>query len=119
MGLEILPGACSGEPPKKTELRRSSSESRVPRDMSQFNFQVSSPMTSEDLFSPDHDYSDTRPRDTKLASRRPPLVSLHRKSFFDSQEFFREPKRVGSLYGEIEKRLRCEESKSRPKIWRL
>ncbi|KAK8933431.1 hypothetical protein KSP39_PZI015417 [Platanthera zijinensis] len=106
MGLEVLPGACSREPPKKTELRRSSSESRVPRDMSQFNFHESSPMTSEDLFSPYHDYSETMPLDTKLESRRPPLVSLHRKSFFDSQEFFREPKRVGSLYGEIEKRLR-------------
>ncbi|KAJ8650437.1 hypothetical protein MRB53_003460 [Persea americana] len=29
-----------------------------------------------------------------------------RKSFFDSQDFFPEPRRTGSLYGEIEKRLK-------------
>ncbi|PKA61418.1 Protein LONGIFOLIA 1 [Apostasia shenzhenica] len=107
MGLEALPDAGEGELPKRAELRRSASESRVPRDLSEFNFHKPALMPSEDLLGPGKIYSsEGRAREIKPKGQKPPAAPLVRKSFFDSQEFFPEPKRTGSLCGEIEKRLR-------------
>ncbi|XP_020105109.1 protein LONGIFOLIA 1-like isoform X2 [Ananas comosus] len=121
MGLEALPGACDGEagPP---ELRRSASESRVPRDPSYYRFVDASSFHRtplETAFSGEgflrrrsRDPSEIRAfRNSKPdPAPRAPHSPLQRKSFFDAQDVFPEPvpKRTGSisLYGEIERRLR-------------
>ncbi|PKU70404.1 protein LONGIFOLIA 2-like [Dendrobium catenatum] len=107
MGLDTLPVDCNEEQPKRSELRRSSSESRVSRDHWQFNFQKLSPNSSEELFQPRKvDYTELRHRNSKPEPPRAPPDPLKRKSFFEAQDFFPEPKRTGSMYEEIEKRLR-------------
>ncbi|KAK8948576.1 hypothetical protein KSP39_PZI005173 [Platanthera zijinensis] len=106
MGLEALPGSCVEHQPKRSELRRSSSESRVSRDLSQFKFQKHIPIPSEELFRPRKvDCSEFTLRDKPEPPRSKP-VSLQRKNVFDSQEFFPEPKQTGFINGEVEKRLR-------------
>ncbi|XP_010917634.1 uncharacterized protein [Elaeis guineensis] len=116
MGLEALPDAGSGGggggEPKRSELRRSASESRVPRDyrfVDEGSFKKPPPdsaISGKEFFWPD--FGDFRLRNAKLEP--PPrtlLPPIQRKSFFDAQDFFPEPpKRTGSLYGEIERRLR-------------
>ncbi|EHA8589284.1 protein LONGIFOLIA 1 [Cocos nucifera] len=116
MGLEALPdaggGGGGGGEPKRAELRRSASESRVPRDyrfVDVGSFQKPPPdsaISSKEFFWPD--FGDFRPRNAKLdPPPRTLLPPLQRKSFFDARDFFPEqPKRTGSLYGEIERRLR-------------
>ncbi|XP_008775233.2 protein LONGIFOLIA 1-like [Phoenix dactylifera] len=116
MGLEALPdvggGGGGGGEPKRAELRRSASESRVPRDyrfVDVSSFQKPLPdsaSSGKEFFWPD--FGEFRLRDAKLdAPPRTLLPPLQRKSFFDARDFFPEPpKRTGSLYGEIERRLR-------------
>ncbi|XP_020591700.1 protein LONGIFOLIA 2-like [Phalaenopsis equestris] len=103
MGLEELP---IEELPKRPELRRSASESRVTLDPLQFNLQNPFPMPSEEDFRLQKDYNPIRSRDTTKpdGARQSPGMFL-RKSF-DAQEFFPEAKQVGSHSGEVEKRLR-------------
>ncbi|XP_077245443.1 zinc finger CCCH domain protein [Tasmannia lanceolata] len=128
MGLEALPDSVR-EP--RVELRRSASESRVSRDLSQYrlidgnNLQLkqthqlnSENVVSEerlkplftdtvDFFTRKSKYDAPKATHGGLASSSPwNYQQHHRKSFFDSQDFFPEPKRTGSLYGEIEKRLK-------------
>nr|XP_010932839.1 protein LONGIFOLIA 2 [Elaeis guineensis] len=117
MGLEALPesggdgGGERGEP-KRAELRRSASESRIPRDyrfVDVSSFQKPYPgaaISGTEFFGAD--FGEFRLRFAKPDTpSRIPLPPLQRKSFFDAQDFFPEPpKRTGSLYGEIERRLR-------------
>ncbi len=126
MGLEPLQDS-DPEPVKKAELRRSSSESRVSRDLFQyrfvdgnnFNFQlmrpanqnpnsqsnVSSNVIRENVACETH-----RPVRNNVKNEAARTVSyrgmVQRKSFVDSADFFPERKRSVSIYGEIEKRLR-------------
>uniref|UniRef100_A0A6V7QS73 Uncharacterized protein n=1 Tax=Ananas comosus var. bracteatus TaxID=296719 RepID=A0A6V7QS73_ANACO len=120
-GARGAPGACDGVagPP---ELRRSASESRVPRDPSYYRFVDASSFHRtplETAFSGEgflrrrsRDPSEIRAfRNSKPdPAPRAPHSPLQRKSFFDAQDVFPEPvpKRTGSisLYGEIERRLR-------------
>ncbi|KAH7652286.1 hypothetical protein IHE45_19G007100 [Dioscorea alata] len=104
MGLETLPGA---EPPKNAELRRSSSESRVPRDLPHWGVVHPDPARAVEEFycsrvadPVEYRKPEPNPRNT--------VPSLQRKSFFEARDYFPEPKNggCGSLYGEIEKRLR-------------
>ncbi|KAG1358628.1 putative protein LONGIFOLIA 2 [Cocos nucifera] len=117
MGLEALPesggdGGGEGGEPKRAELRRSASESRVPRDyrfVDASSFQKPHPtaaISGKEFFGAD--FGEFRLRCAKLNPQsRTPLPPVQRKSFFDAQDFFPEPpKRTGSLYGEIERRLR-------------
>lgn len=105
MGLDELPVE---EPPKRAELRRSASESRVSRDPSQFNFQNPVTMPSEiDLKLPNQDCHAMSSRDAKSPG-------LFQRKSFDAQEFFPEPKRIGPLSGEIEKRLRMRGLEEEP-----
>ncbi|PKU85285.1 Protein LONGIFOLIA 1 [Dendrobium catenatum] len=103
MGLEELP---IEEAPKRPELRRSASESRAYRDLSPFDSQNPFPISSEEGFRlQKQDYQSMKSPDTKP---EPPRLtpSLFQRRSFEAQEFFPEPKRLGSLYGELEKRLR-------------
>uniref|UniRef100_A0A5B7A358 Putative Serine/arginine repetitive matrix protein 2 isoform 2 n=1 Tax=Davidia involucrata TaxID=16924 RepID=A0A5B7A358_DAVIN len=132
MGLEPLPHS-SPEPTKKAELRRSASESsRVSRDLFQYrfidgnNFQLKQPNQSGNVrrdnaaIETNTTASNVRPVDPMEHSRRseqpksshrgpgasPWKSSQQRKSFFDSEDFFPEPKQTVSVYGEIERRLK-------------
>lgn len=120
MGLDALPDAGTAvEPPKPMELRRSSSESRVSRDMHRFvdgSFLQKPPPPSD--FAGDEIYkfrslnflseSKQAPPPTKQIQSQSQSICFQRRSYFNAQEFFPEPNRTGSrsLYGEIEKRLR-------------
>ncbi|XP_057801033.1 protein LONGIFOLIA 1-like [Salvia miltiorrhiza] len=126
MGLEPLPDSSCFEPEIKPELRRSASESRVSRDLfhSRFisersNFSSNQPTEAVDVNSPR--FSDpinyllkNAKVDTPKAFNRgsgfhsPSLWNAprHRKSFFDSGDFFPEPKQAASIYGETENRLK-------------
>ncbi|MQL90053.1 hypothetical protein Taro_022646 [Colocasia esculenta] len=136
MGLETFPGkgvprgaVGDGEQYKRAELRRSASESRASRDLLHCQFvdarSFRSPPSHGNVISEDkkREVRQSIVRDTKLeplprglslppGSPHPPAAfcALQRKSFFDVQDYFVSelPKRVGggSLYGEVEKRLR-------------
>lgn len=129
MGLESLPNS-DPEPAKKAELRRSASESRVSKDQYRFidgiNFQLKQ---SQPSYSPMNarqnqnnaareermvngrrvDPKQFNVRSVRGESAKAPqrgIVQLQKKSFFDSADFFPEPKQSVSIYGEIEKRLK-------------
>lgn len=133
MGLEPLPDSSPSEPENKPELRRSASESRVSRDLfsSRFiaadgsNFSSKQPTQSQSSLlnnvlkdGPPLNarYADPRNHFLKNANKGenrggynslPPWKApQHRKSFFDSGDFFPEPKQTVSIYGEIENRLK-------------
>ncbi|KAI4349462.1 hypothetical protein L6164_010048 [Bauhinia variegata] len=133
MGLEPLPGS-DPEPEMRAELRRSASESRASRDLLQYrffdvnNFQlrqlqqqanaqghISSNVVRDKATVVDNRISNRRPTDPKefgVRNRKPDAAKApHRgigqkKSFYDSADFFPEPKHNISIYGEIEKRLK-------------
>lgn len=134
MGLEPLAGAAGAgsnpEPAKKAELRRSASESRVSRDLFQYrfidgvNFQLK--QNPQSNFQSDissnrrengakQDQSTTRSGGSREynmrnargeAAKSPYRVVGQRKCYYDSADFFPEPKQQVSIYGEIEKRLK-------------
>ncbi|PIA31601.1 hypothetical protein AQUCO_04900122v1 [Aquilegia coerulea] len=120
MGLEALPESTTREPLKKPELRRSSSESRS-RDL------VHSRLIDGNIFNQKQlnvgkcnvnnvelHRSEARASnqvmrkksDQVLFTSLPWKSQQQRKNFFDSQDFFPEPKQTTSLYGELEKRLK-------------
>ncbi|XP_041018104.1 protein LONGIFOLIA 1 isoform X1 [Juglans microcarpa x Juglans regia] len=135
MGLEALADS-DNEPAKKAELRRSASESRVSRDLFQhrfvegsnsFNFQlrqiqqpnlqsgISSNVIEEHVTNERYGFAHRRVdsreygvQNVRSGAARPvPNRGMgQRKSFFDSEDFFPEPKQGVSIYGEIEKRLK-------------
>lgn len=129
MGLESLPNS-DPEPAKKAELRRSASESRVSKDQYRFidgiNFQLkqSQPSYSQMNARQNQNNAGTEERmvngrrvdpkqfnvrSVRSESAKAPqrgIVQLQKKSFFDSADFFPEPKQSVSIYGEIEKRLK-------------
>lgn len=127
MGLEPLPNS-DPEPEKKAELRRSASESRVSKEyrfIDGINFQLkqSQPSNSEAnvlmrqniagrdermngrQVDPKFTVRNVRCGEAAKAPQRGGGIG-QRKSFFDSADFFPEPKQTVSIYGEIEKRLK-------------
>ncbi|KAF5202888.1 zinc finger CCCH domain protein [Thalictrum thalictroides] len=128
MGLDALPEFSGREPMKKVELRRSASESRVSKDLKFVdgnNFQLKNPPRDINAVVPDQrmkartpDYMNQFVRTSNFEANNvaaqnkgylahSPWKSQQqqRKSYFDSQDFFPEPKQSGYL-GEIEKRLK-------------
>lgn len=127
MGLEPLPHS-DPEPVKNAELRRSASESRVSRDLYQYRFidgntfqlkqsqqaNISSNVMRDNAANEDRAYNaravDPRGYVVRDAKAEPPKLQHkgmgQRKSFFNSADFFPEPKHTVSVYGEIEKRLK-------------
>ncbi|WCJ21612.1 Protein LONGIFOLIA 1 [Euphorbia peplus] len=129
MGLEKLPEWENEQTTVKTpELRRSASESRASRDPRHYrfidgiNFQlkqshqnsISSNVIIDGLLRDQTGNSravDPKKCNAVRNSRTEPARAPHRgigqrKSFFDSADFFPEPKQTVSMFGEIEKRLR-------------
>lgn len=119
MGLDALPDAgTAGESPKTAELRRSSSESGVSRDLYRFVegsfFQKPPPsdFAVDDIYkfrsSNFPSESKQAPLPTKQFQSQSTSIGFRRRSYFNAQEFFPEPNRTGSrsIYCEIEKRLR-------------
>ncbi|CAJ1969433.1 unnamed protein product [Sphenostylis stenocarpa] len=107
MGLEPLPDS---EPGPVAKLQRSASESRVSRDL---------PLPQCRFFDPNnlssrvqvtnvvHENNDAAIH-ARLGNDRAadPPRQRAKKSFYDSADFFPEPKHTVSVYGEIERRLR-------------
>lgn len=127
MGLEPLPDSTCPDPETKPELRRSASESRVSRDLfhSRFisersNFSNNQSIENANDNSPRFadpinyllknvnkvDTSKAFNRGGGLNSSSPWNAPRHRKSFFDSGDFFPEPKQTLSIYDELESRLK-------------
>ncbi|XP_050364433.1 protein LONGIFOLIA 1 [Argentina anserina] len=117
MGLEPLPQSQSESNPEPSKLRRSASESRVNRDLyqprlseSNNHVQARQPQqanvksTISGNVGKEDRSSNGRHVDPKSKAQNRGMVQ--RKSFFDSADFFPEPKQSISVYGEIEKRLR-------------
>ncbi|XP_022759741.1 protein LONGIFOLIA 1-like [Durio zibethinus] len=126
MGLEPLPNS-DPEPNRKSELRRSASEARG-RDLFQYrfidgvnfqlkqsqqpNFQnggVSSNAIRENGAKQDRVLSNRSEglRNEKAEPVKAPVRGIgQRKCFYNSADFFPEPKQTVSIYGEIEKRLK-------------
>ncbi|KAM5563622.1 hypothetical protein ABKV19_018313 [Rosa sericea] len=115
MGLEPLPQSD----PEPIKLRRSASESRVNRDLYQprsvdsNNFQARQPQqpnlksnNSGNVGREDRSCNTRQvdPKSYNVKAQNRGMVQ--RKSFFDSADFFPDPKQSISVYGEIEKRLR-------------
>ncbi|KAL9395775.1 hypothetical protein Peur_010028 [Populus x canadensis] len=126
MGLEPLHDADPDQM-KKPELRRSASESRASRELFQYRFidGVNFQLKQTQQQNKQSNVSSKGAKDQKLNgrtvdpkaynvvrnARAEPARAQHRgigqrKSFFDSADFFPEPKQTVSIYGEIEKRLR-------------
>lgn len=129
MGLESLPNS-DPEPAKKAELRRSASESRVSKDQYRFidgiNFQLKQSQPSHSHMNARQNQNNVAREERMVNGRRVDpkqfnvrsvrgesakapqrgVVQLQKKSFFDSADFFPEPKQSVSIYGEIEKRLK-------------
>ncbi|GFZ04778.1 hypothetical protein Acr_17g0003500 [Actinidia rufa] len=132
MGLEQLPNS-SPAPVKNAELRRSASESRVSRDFLNHRFVQSynsvgcnkssnvardnagmeSTTTSLDVTQVDpmvYCAKNVKSESPKPLYRgvcaSPWKLPQQRKSFFDSQDIFPEPKPTVLIHGEIEKRLK-------------
>lgn len=113
MGLEPLPDSEPGPGPI-AKLQRSASESRVSRDLSlplplpqcRFldtnNFPSAVQVTNVVL------ENNNAAMDARLSNGRAadPPRQRAKKSFYDSADFFPEPKHTASVYGEIERRLR-------------
>ncbi|KAH6767755.1 hypothetical protein C2S52_018738 [Perilla frutescens var. hirtella] len=131
MGLEPLPDASCPDAETKPELRRSASESRVSRDLfhSRFisersNFSNNQSIENANDDSPlladpiNYFLNKAKKVDSSKAFNRggcggggfssssPWNAPRHRKSFFDSGDFFPEPKQTASIYGEFESRLK-------------
>ncbi|XVF71898.1 hypothetical protein PTKIN_Ptkin12aG0077200 [Pterospermum kingtungense] len=126
MGLEPLPQS-DPEPNSKAELRRSASEARG-RDLFQYrfidgvnfhlkqsqqpNFQnggVSSNVVRENGAKKNHLIVNRSEglRNERAEPVKAPVRGIgQRKCFYDSADFFPEPKQTVSIYGEIEKRLK-------------
>ncbi|KAL2323502.1 hypothetical protein Fmac_027881 [Flemingia macrophylla] len=102
MGLEPLP---DGPVPK---LQRSASESRVSRDLpvpvpAQYHNSFPSPQSQGNN---DASFRTRLPADPPRHRHRHRHRDRLKKSFYDSADFFPEPKQSVSVYGEIERRLR-------------
>lgn len=115
MGLEPIPDTAP-EPVKNAELRRSASESRVSKDLSRFldadSFQLKQSVQPKLPKTAKREYA----KKEKIASSvlgnrvdhlsRPWNSPQQRKSYFDSEDFFPEPKQDVTIYNEIERKLR-------------
>ncbi|KAJ6773810.1 hypothetical protein OIU79_017295 [Salix purpurea] len=129
MGLEPLQDSSAdpSEHVNKPELRRSASESRASRDLFQYRFidgvnfqlkktqqqntQTSVTRNGGKNLKPNGRAVDPKAYNAERNVRVEPSRAQNkgvgqRKSFFDSADFFPEPKQTVSIYGEIEKRLK-------------
>ncbi|CAN1766281.1 Protein LONGIFOLIA 1 [Linum perenne] len=131
MGLDRLPESDPEEVEKQPQLRRSASESRANRDLQQqyrfidgVNFQLKQSLQSnhqqnvqsnlqsnkarDSMVKDPKEYNAVRNGRVEAAARaqQPNRGIGQRKCFYDSADFFPEPKQNVSIYGEIEKRLR-------------
>ncbi|KAF9682942.1 hypothetical protein SADUNF_Sadunf05G0160700 [Salix dunnii] len=129
MGLEPLQDSSPdpSEHVNKPELRRSASESRASRDLFQYRFidgvnfqlkqtqqqntQTSVTRNGGKNLKPNGRAVDPKAYNAERNLRAEPARAQNkgvgqRKSFFDSADFFPEPKQTVSIYGEIEKRLK-------------
>ncbi|KAL5988741.1 hypothetical protein ACLOJK_026842 [Asimina triloba] len=115
MGLEALPDS-GGELLRKAELRRSSSESRASRDLrfidgNAFQIRQTPPplpnsATVRRNVIQGNVIPEERPKAQGGKSLGPKPSPWNAKKSFDSQDFFPEPRRAGSFYGEFERRLK-------------
>ncbi|XP_061338111.1 protein LONGIFOLIA 1-like [Gastrolobium bilobum] len=137
MGLDTLPDS---DPDPVAKLRRSASESesRVPRDLPQCrffdsnNFQLkqlqaktktqasnvareNNAGTFNNRLSNDRAMDQTEATRASLPLRQRGIIAQKKKSFYDSADFFPEPKHTVSMYGEIERRLRIRGIQEPPK----
>ncbi|XP_039042980.1 protein LONGIFOLIA 2-like isoform X2 [Hibiscus syriacus] len=126
MGLGSLPNS-DPEPNGKAELRRSASEARG-RDLFQYRFidgvnfhlkesqlpnfqndEISSNALRENGGKQEH-LMNNRSQSSRNVKTEPMKAAVRgigqRKCFYDSADFFPEPKQPVSIYGEIEKRLK-------------
>lgn len=125
MGLEPIPDSESGPGPGPAKLQRSASESRVSRDLPlplpQCRFFDANNFTNGTNVTVVHHNSNNNNNNHKFNINGSVDNGLHngrgadpprqrnvalKKSFYDSADFFPEPKHRVSLYGEIERRLR-------------
>lgn len=129
MGLDQLPNnSTPHEPIHNAELRRSASESRVSRDYrftegsnNNFHMKQQNQFHSRDNAARENTAAaaaaaalNGRPPDPMSSEQTKPLYrgvwksshQQHRKSFFDSADFFPEPKQTVCVYGDVEKRLK-------------
>ncbi|RWV86866.1 hypothetical protein GW17_00051191 [Ensete ventricosum] len=116
IGVDALPsaGGVSVAERVPAELRRSVSESRVRRDPSYYvdagSFHMppppkSVPFSIKELSETVNVGQFSDAKKLEPTPRTNSLPPLHRKSFFDSEDLFPEPKQLGH-YGDIENRLR-------------
>ncbi|KAK8654254.1 hypothetical protein V6N13_128225 [Hibiscus sabdariffa] len=126
MGLGSLPNS-EPDPNGKAELRRSASEARG-RDLFQYRFidgvnfhlkqsqlpnfqneEISSNVVGENGAKQEH-LMNNRSEGLRNSRTEPMKAAVRgigqRKCFYDSADFFPEPKQTVSIYGEIEKRLK-------------
>ncbi|KAL9268587.1 LONGIFOLIA 1-like protein [Drosera capensis] len=127
MGLE--PPSGGSPPEKRVELRRSASESRS-RDLIHYQFIDSNYSTVSNsaarecndfdqnrvanrsnantgkLNRPEYKHGAETLKQERLQDRRPP-TQQQRKIVYDAADFFPEPKRTASIYGESERNLRA------------
>lgn len=116
MGLDLLPQ--SNASPAKNELRRSASESRIAyrltdadnfKDQSKFamkNSQSNVKRINAITARTEVTSSRSDSQNNKLMASPWKAAQQQPKSFFNSADFFPEPKRCVSAYNEMEKRLR-------------
>ncbi|GAB2298250.1 hypothetical protein Dimus_032320 [Dionaea muscipula] len=128
MGLEPLPGGSGAVTESKVELRRSASESRS-RDLIQYPFidsnilsnsairefnnfdQITQKLnanTAKFLNQAEYTHNVGAAKPERLRERRPLQHHQQRKSYYDTADFFPEPKRTVSISGEIERRLKMK-----------
>ncbi|KAK7393487.1 hypothetical protein VNO78_22044 [Psophocarpus tetragonolobus] len=109
MGLEPLPDSAAGPLAK---LQRSASESRVSRDLPLPQCRFFQPnnlaQVSANVVHDNNNNNNSAGIDSRLGNGRAadPPRQRAKKSFYDSADFFPEPKHTVSVYGEIERRLR-------------
>ncbi|GMH25781.1 hypothetical protein Nepgr_027624 [Nepenthes gracilis] len=130
MGLEPLRHTGAEPPEKKVELRRSASESRS-RDLLQYRFMDAKHLQYQQqaikenavrefnnnidnivtyntviLSSVKSNHAEYGAGSSKSEALKQRRSMQQRKSYYDSTDFFPEPKRTVSVHGEIEKRLK-------------
>ncbi|CAN1766273.1 Protein LONGIFOLIA 1 [Linum perenne] len=108
MGLDRLPESDPEEVEKQPQLRRSASESRANRDLQQQYRFIDGNKARDSMVKDPKEYNAVRNGRVEAAARaqQPNRGIGQRKCFYDSADFFPEPKQNVSIYGEIEKRLR-------------
>lgn len=107
MGIEQMPNSKSEPVAKKTELRRSASESRVSRDIFQSRMAENNCSDIVKVKQKNHVITSNVIRENSGGGSNGGLkCPQQRKSFFNSADIFPEQTQNVSIYGEIERRLK-------------